>query len=560
MIDALVDAALTGTTRQPDPARDTGTPIDALVGDLPALSVERDILLAAGALAVYRNAGRQAAVRCEAPIACPDGPRPALAGHRASVVGDLLHGRPPAAPRTTDNGEPGQLAATEIMALLPEAVELVQLSGQRLPHHLLVPALDIRDHELRAALPPILGERGRWLAQFNKAWRWAADDAAGDDADPETLWAEGTAEQRLAILGQMRLANPDTARSWLAETWNGEKAEFRLQLLDVLAKELSPADEPFLVQALIDRSDKVRGRAATFLHRLPGSELGARLIAVGNACLSYAPLGDKPRGLGRLRGAGRAKGSLEVLLPEQDHVAWGQIGIFERPRDDAAAGKRAWYLARVLSAIAPSHWCVRFEATPEALIAAASETEWAQTLLEAWTEAAIRDADPAWTAALWQWWLAQSQLRDHGMRLPHFLELLFLALPRNTAEAEIVCLLKHDDTGFARVAVDSLGAMPPPWSPALGHGYVKFLKLTMENMPLEGKPADSAWYTALMRSIPIAARCLPPECWGMVPPNWNLLDGLRPQQNFLRMQWSMQLERLSEIIRLRAYIRKALTS
>src|SRR5436190_1181360 len=69
-------------------------------------------------------------------------------------------------------------------------------------------AAGTRSVALRPALLAVIGERGRWLARWNHDWRWAAEAlpelADGVPADTETIWQEGTAAQRLAILRLVR--------------------------------------------------------------------------------------------------------------------------------------------------------------------------------------------------------------------------------------------------------------------------------------------------------------------------------------------------------------------
>ena len=68
--------------------------------------------------------------------------------------------------------------------------------------------------------------------------------------------------------------------------------------LDSLRTGLGPQDEPFLEQALADRSRNVRAVAAELLSALPGSALAARMAAARpRACVDVtAPRPDARRG------------------------------------------------------------------------------------------------------------------------------------------------------------------------------------------------------------------------------------------------------------------------
>ena len=67
MTDQLTSAALVGTGRAVAQSVATGTPLDALADGLIAITPERKILLAAGALAVYRMAGTMPAQGSDVP-------------------------------------------------------------------------------------------------------------------------------------------------------------------------------------------------------------------------------------------------------------------------------------------------------------------------------------------------------------------------------------------------------------------------------------------------------------------------------------------------------------
>src|SRR5581483_290377 len=117
--------------------------------------------------------------------------------------------------------------------------------------------------DLRPAVLAFAGPRALWLARLNPEWRFALRASPGDGAalpGPEDvegvrrLWQEGLFAERVALLGALRSRTPALARELLASTWPTERAEDRLVFLDSLRTGLSAADEPFLEQALGDRS------------------------------------------------------------------------------------------------------------------------------------------------------------------------------------------------------------------------------------------------------------------------------------------------------------------
>src|SRR5262249_31437907 len=147
---------LVGTAKRPQqPGRHE---TDALVAQLTDESPERNLLLRAGSRAVYH-----------------------LAGYKSETISASVP--PPVAESRAICSD----AAAEILAslfmqekapLLLEALRRLETAHQLLPPELLPRALDQQQAEVRTALRPVLGERGRWLSQFHEAWHWAT--AGGD--------------------------------------------------------------------------------------------------------------------------------------------------------------------------------------------------------------------------------------------------------------------------------------------------------------------------------------------------------------------------------------------
>ncbi len=98
----------------------------------------------------------------------------------------------------------------------------------------------------------------------------------------------------MALLTALRARHPALARDLLAGTWTTERAEDRLMFLDSLRTGLQPADEPFLEQALSDRSRNVLATAAELLSSLPDSALAGRMAARAAACVAVDPTQGEP--------------------------------------------------------------------------------------------------------------------------------------------------------------------------------------------------------------------------------------------------------------------------
>ncbi len=365
-METLLQTALVGTARAAG-AVGTGLPVDELVGHQED---ERRLLLAAGAGALYLQAGRRPETGVQTPEPAPEDTRPPCPRLAAAIVGAMFMG--------------------EYREILPEACALIDAAGQRLPPDLLHAALAM-GAAWRPALRPVLGERGRWLARFNPAWKWAlaeVTEASGPKTLPpeaEQIWEEGGAEERREILKRAREVDPDLGRRWLAPAFNKEKVDDRVALLAALETGLGPEDEPFLEKTLDDRSPQVRAAAGLLLARLPGSASTARMLARADALLSLE--------------AKKRHAKLRVDPPQEIDASWERDGIpVSAPK---GAGKRALWLTRTLMRVPPSHWVERFGLAPAGLIAAARDNDWLGPLAEGWARAALLFRDGTWAAALW---------------------------------------------------------------------------------------------------------------------------------------------------------------
>jgi hypothetical protein len=354
MIDNLARLALTGTARQPSAAVRSELPIDPLLESLAAESPERRLLLAAGAAALYRSAGQ--------PLT------PASPASSAAAVEAQLPCSPKVAQLLVE------LVRAKQVDLGVEAARLLDRAGRRVPHDILPVLLDVTEADLRKALRPILGERGRWLAPFNADWLWAVnriDEVPASLSDLDTVWNEGTLAARIAVLTRLHELQPSRARDWLSQVWPKEKAEPRAQLLAAFGTTLTADDEPFLENILDDRSMAVRTAAARLLARIPGSRLSQRMIARADAMLTYeAP---KAGMLSKLKAlAGGAGGKLTVEPPQEIDAAWERDGIPAKVSQEV--GKRAYWLRQVLSMVPLPHWQQRYGIAPDALLSAARAT------------------------------------------------------------------------------------------------------------------------------------------------------------------------------------------
>ncbi len=530
-MDNIVSAAIIGTGQASAQELTTGTPIDTLTSQLEPGEIERKLLLTAGLLAVYQQAGMR-------PEQAPDHPQPAdpeSIPACSTKVGHLLQG----------------LLQGEQRELLPEALYRLKQGGQRLPYELLPLALGYgaQSKEIRPALFAVLGERGRWLGQFEKTWAWVAQFLASETLpdDAETLWQEGTLGQRSQVLTRMRLVEPAKAREWLTDVWKKEKADARADLLATFQTGLSSADEPFLEKALDDRSESVREISANLLTRIPTSSLMRRMLARADAMLMYT------------------EGTLSITLPAEIDAAWQRDGIKALPKNNT--DPQTWYARQVLALIPPTHWEERFNISPIALIAelsdaipvkrnkmqrvtsrivateAEGETALGRLLLECWSYATTLFDSPHWLEPLWAWWCKNPHtytVRDtfsigiYSILGKHF--------PQRVAEQYILeQLVQGQSEQWSQV----IEAIPTPWSQHLGDVCLDALRKHI--LELDDKSYPTGHWQMAFTTMALA---LPPTCFEAAQVPWEF-----PVHTTWQMQqWKNHIKTFTALVRKRQQI------
>ncbi|MDP9951605.1 MULTISPECIES: DUF5691 domain-containing protein [Streptomyces] len=377
--EELVTSALLGTDRRPPAPRGGPAPADA-----PAA-----LLDAAALHTVRQRAGLRPAVPQARPAPAAPDPRPALPETARLRLAHLLADR--AAPSA--GGRRG--AAPDLTELIPQWLATANRMGYRAPASLLPPLLDAARArtDLRPQALAFAGPRGLWLAGLNPDWRFALRGAAGgtlrpDVTDPDAvarLWEEGLFAERIALLDAVRAQDPPAGTALLATTWAAERAEDRLMFLDSLRSGLGNADEPFLEQALSDRSRNVRATAAELLSALPASALAGRMAARALSCVHLDRTGVSP--------------GIAVEAPHECDAGMQRDGVAAVP--PAGRGERSWWLGQLVEATPLDVWEERFGGrAAEEVVALPVADEWAGELHAAWCRAAVRQRNPHWSRAL----------------------------------------------------------------------------------------------------------------------------------------------------------------
>ena len=503
-MDTIVTTALVGTEQQSSPDIATGTEIDKLTTQLAGEDIERRILLTAGALAFYRLAGQVAAPAPTLPERALPETLPACSAKVAQILANLLQG--------------------EHNDLLPEAYTLLEKAHLRLPFELLLLALvqGTRNPGIRPHLLPILGERGYWLCQFNTAWSWVnqlrLETQQVLPTDIETVWQEGSGEQRAEVLRRVRVADPSKALEWLKAVWKKEKVDVRTTFLSTLTIGLSIADQPFLEQALDDRGENVRREAAQLLTRLTTSPQALSLLARADELLQYE------------------NGKLSVTPPASIEKAWMQDVTMLKPAENESTSKSYW-LHQALSRVPPAHWEERFSASPSQILRAISESEWSSEVMNALAAAAILHMNTRWFSPLVDWYMQRAEASPDSNQDVSYYYALLSRLPQREAESRVRQQLARQD-----YSLQSVRSLPTPWSDEFSMDCVQSLKDHYHAFN-EKQPSTDQWVSALNA----AAISLSPSCFDAALTGWNFFkDG----NNYIHY-WNTQLHAFLQKIDIR---------
>ncbi|MDT7846594.1 DUF5691 domain-containing protein, partial [Streptomyces justiciae] len=451
---------------------------------------------------------------------------PAAAARRLAM---LLADRP----GTGGGGRRG--TAPDLMELLPQWLAAANARGFAAPAELLPALLDAARGrtDLRPAALAFAGPRAVWLARLNPDWRFALRAAPGGDAalpQPEDgervrrLWQEGLFAERVALLGAIRAREPAAARELLSTTWATERAEDRLMFLDSLRTELGAADEPFLEQALSDRSRNVRATAAELLSALPDSALAGRMAVRAAACVAVDRTTEVP--------------SIVVEAPHECDSSMERDGVVSKA--PAGRGERSWWFGQLMEAAPLGTWSARLGGrTPEEIVALPVTDDWRSELHAAWCRAAVRQRDAGWARALLGAPAAPEAGGPGAVSLAERAKLLGTLPPGERADWVAGFIAAH---GLSE-AFQLLGGCAVPWSGPLGRAVVDALNIARD-------AGSYPWsFSGVMG---LAERCLDPA-------EASRLDGLLAVPDETENAspgaggyWAEAFQRLGTTLRLRA--------
>lgn len=285
----------------------------------------------------------------------------------------------------------------KVIRLQTEACRILAQQRRVLPPRLLRLALEAgqRHQALRPVLLEVLGQRGRWLAQFNSSWQYANSSVDGHDDDRgDLIWEEGAFVQRLEFFRRLRGTDPARARALLQAQLKELPAKERQAFVALLQHHLHPDDQALLEQLLKDRSGEVRDGAAMLLAQLPESPHAKSLIGW------LAPLvTEKQNLMSRLASLVTDKRQWCCEAPLEVNPAWAAAAISAKRPQHSSMGDRAWWLYQLVRQVPLSWWQSHTGMTPEALLKWAKKTDWSEALYEGWLDR-VEPGDDDWIVAM----------------------------------------------------------------------------------------------------------------------------------------------------------------
>ena len=432
----LVTTAFIGTQKQ---SLNLSVGNDSLSNILKKINIdnnnpEKKLLQTAGILSIYHQVGQKPITKINDKIEpCQKEKLPICSDNLKQSLSTILNG--------------------EYKEILPECLQLIHKNKTLIPERFLSIILDKgKDNiELRPLIISIIGERGKWLAQYNQNWDYIISEF------DQQLWETGSRNLRLALIKNLRQQDPQKARQLIEDTWKQEKSDLKQKFLDILELNLSAEDETFLELAFNDRSKYVKQKAAFLLGKIEDSNLCQRMIKRLTPCLIFTS-GDNP--------------SLEVILPEEYTSAMEKDCIIEKPIIKKQ-GNKAWWLEQMLQKVSPQYWCDTWGISPETLLKLAQGI-WKKTLLESFAIASVNHKHFASAKIL----LDQYLLIINRNTVIQLLNLLSYEEQQNI----LLELLQSDQEPLksSSLILNLLKDYKKPWSNELSLAFISHLITTLE--------------------------------------------------------------------------------
>ncbi|MGE0084096.1 MAG: DUF5691 domain-containing protein [Desulfococcaceae bacterium] len=302
----------------------------------------------------------------------------------------------------------------------------------------------------RSAVRGCIGPRGRWIAQKNPDWRWAAATEKDMEQSETRLWEEGTLSERCEYMIRVREKEPAKSRALIQEGLKGETASNRSKLIALFQHSLSPDDEPVLESLLDDRSIEVRRALASLLSQLPSSALALRMQERMKDCVSMEK--------------GLLRTTCKVEPPEEINEPMKRDSILDKAV--SGLGSRAAMLMWMVSFTPLGWWQERGNFSPKEILKAIRKSEWKEALFMGLANAAITQHDPSWITALLESGKTGKFQPDR--------DALMKAMPRSDLEKWVASSLSPDSISVIESLIHSND--PEIWGPELSKTVLTVVK------------------------------------------------------------------------------------
>lgn len=384
---------------------------------------------------------------------------------RAGFSGAIVEAPLPACPPETLAVAPAASTSTSARLLkdgdpilIEEWLGLAQLHRYRVDHALLPALLDwgAGKSDRSKLVIPVAGTRGVWLASLNPAWA-SLRGLTSLPPDPASAWSTGSASDRLSLLAAARSEQPALARELIKATAKEDSADERRRFLTQLSVNLSPDDEPFLEEALNDRSKLVREAAANLLLQLPASAYVARMTARARDAIRFH---ESKKGLLRQKSV-----ALAVALPKEWDASFERDALEQKP--PSGIGEKAWWLQQIVARTPPLS--LFGTTSPEAILGAIAGSDYSETL-----PAAIREAAARFGAIEWSIAVARHELDAPRKGKANNMPTVPAGLSTQHA-ASVILELVGDKRFSLQLSWAYAAGIPRPWPESISHQVVKLL-------------------------------------------------------------------------------------
>jgi hypothetical protein len=366
--------------------------------------------------------------------------------------------------------------------------------------------ISVGKKELRSLILSVCGKRGEWLGRLNPQWNFSALEA-----DAQTLWQTGRAEERKDLLKSLRAQQPAAALELLQSSWDTEGANEKVSFLEILTTGLSEHDLVWL-EGLKEKGQKVNNALQDLIKRIPTSQpvqgYRALLKEAVNVKNSKALLGML------------AKTTIEV----HEKIAFPD-GIFksgiEKLSSDKQVSDAQYILIQLIASVPPSFWNDHLKETPETVIKLFQKEKKTALYVPALALAAVKFRDIVWTQAL----------VDHGDEeiLESALVSLIESLPAKDRDRYALRFIKKRPQEL----INMLTAFDDEWGNDLAKAVLSFTSQ-------EVYAYNKTFYRAAVKNIPVTML--------------TELESFMPSEEQKKAYWRNQSHELSGVLTLKQQI------